>query len=67
MQGGFDALAPKKRSDLGRSHIDASIQTAILSLKKENPSRSINTIKYLLESKGLVARHEISRASLHRF
>jgi len=51
LRGGFDALFPKKRSDRGRSHIDTSIQALILKLKKENPSRSLNTLKYLLKKK----------------
>lgn len=67
LHGGFDALIPKKRSDHGNSTIDESVQKTILKLKKEIPSRSINTIKYLLESEGVVARNEISRSSLHRF
>lgn len=65
--GGFDALLPTHRIDLGGSHIAESIQQTILELKKSNPSRSLNTIKYLLEEQGLVAKNEISRASLHRF
>lgn len=65
--GGFDALLPKRRSDKGRTCIEASIQEMIITLKKESPSRSLNTLKYLLESKGVVSKNQISRASLHRF
>ena len=67
LKGGFDALAPKKRSDQGKSQIDTSIQEAILTLKKENPCRSLSTIMHLLESQGIVSKKEVSRASLHRF
>lgn len=67
LHGGFEALAPRQRSDSGRSNISESIQSTILELKKANPSRSLNTIKYLLETQGIVAHNEISRASLHRF
>ena len=67
LKGGFDALTPKKRSDQGKSQIDKSIQDIILALKKENPRRSLNTIKYLLETQGAVSKKEVSRASLHRF
>jgi len=66
-RGGIDALMPKKRSDHGSSSIETSVQEAILALKKEKPSRSLNTIKYLLEVQGLVARNTVSRATLHRF
>jgi len=67
LHGGFDALLPKERTDRGRTCIDHSVQSAILALKKENPSRSLNTLKYLLENKGTVAKDKISRATLHRF
>jgi len=67
LRGGFDSLLPKERADRGRTCIELSVQSAILALKKENPSRSLNTLKYLLENKGTVAKNEISRATLHRF
>ncbi len=67
LKGGVDALAPKKRFDLGLSHIKPSIQEVILALKKENPRRSLNTIQCLLEKQGLVSKNEVSRAALHRF
>lgn len=67
LRGGFDALHPKKRADNGRTQIKPPIQDAILAIKKSNPSRSLNTIKQLLQARGLVANNELSRASLHRF
>lgn len=66
-RGGFDALAPKRRSDKGNTHIAESLQQAIIQLKKANPSRSLNTLLRLLKAQGLIANHELSRASLHRF
>lgn len=67
LRGGFEALAPKKRSDQGKTHLDETIQKKILLWKQENPARSLNTLKFLLESTGMVARGEISRSTLHRF
>jgi len=67
LRGHFEGLHPKTRSDKGRTCIAPAIQTSILELKKENPSRSLNTLKYLLESKGVLAKNELSRATLHRF
>ncbi len=43
------------------------VQDAILTFKKENLNRSLNTIKHLLEVQGIAASNEVSRASLHRF
>jgi len=67
LRGGFDSLLPKERADRGRTCIRHSVQSTILALKKENPSRSLNTLNYLLESQGIIARNEVSRATLHRF
>lgn len=67
LAGGFDALIPKKRSDHGRSRIAEAVQDRIVKLKKEAPSRSINTVMHLLQSEGIIARDSISRATLHRF
>jgi putative transposase len=67
LKGGFDALAPAKRSDQGRSHIPPLVQEKILTLKKENSSRSLNTILHLLKTQGIASKNVVSRASLHRF
>jgi len=66
-KGGIDALMPTSRKDRGCSQLPADIQQAILSAKKENPSRSINAIVRLLEQRGEVSRGQLSRSSVHRF
>jgi len=62
----LDGLQPKVRRDRGISKLPLDIQNAIISLKKENPKRSINGIIELLKSKGLIAKGEVSRSSVHR-
>ena len=42
------------------------MQAAIIQAKRENPRRSINQIRRLLEHSGQVARGELSRSSIHR-
>ncbi len=66
-RGGIDALAPKTRIDKNKSQIAEPIQTALIKLKKENPSRSINSLIGLLERQGIVAKGKLARASVHRF
>jgi transposase InsO family protein len=66
-RGGIEALAPNARSDKGHTQLSAEIQSAVLKLKKDNPSRSLNTIISMCRRQGLVAKNELSRASLHRF
>lgn len=66
-RGGFDALSPRQRSDKGNTCISESLQQEIIQLKQANPSRSLNTLLQLLSAQGLIAKHEFSRASLHRF
>lgn len=63
---GVEALAPKPRSDRGQSQLDPELQAAIIQAKRENPRRSINQIRRLLEHSGQVPKGQVSRSSLHR-
>jgi putative transposase len=63
---GIEALTPKARSDRGQSKIAPEVQEAILAAKRENPRRSIRTIRRLLERRGAVAKGELSRSAIHR-
>ncbi len=63
---GVEALAPKVRADRGASKLAPAIQAAILAAKRENPGRSINQIRQLLERSGQVPRGMLSRSSIHR-
>ena len=65
-RGGIDALAPKPRSDRGESKLPISVQESILQAKRENPIRSIDTIRSLMENAGLTAKGELSRSAVHR-
>ena len=64
---GIEGLAPKERRDRGKTHIPISVQSSLITLKKEQPSRSINTLIRHLEVREVVKRHELSRSSVHRF
>jgi len=65
-RGGIDALTPRPRADRGQSKLPAEIQAAILAAKRENPRRSINQIRRLLEQRGTVAKDALPRSSVHR-
>lgn len=65
-KGGVDALAPKPRKDRGQSKLALAVQQAIIANKKENPKRSLDTLKMILEDSGLVAHDEVKRSSIHR-
>lgn len=67
LRGGIEALAPNARKDKGSTQLSTEIQNAVLQLKKENPSRSLNTIMSMCERQGIVAKGGLSRAGLHRF
>jgi transposase InsO family protein len=60
-------LAPKERCDLGKTQIPQSVQSSLIALKKEQPSRSINTLIRQLEVREAVGRNELSRSSVYRF
>jgi transposase InsO family protein len=66
-RGGIDALNPNTRIDKGATTLLPEIQAALLEYKKDNPARSINTLIDLIESKGLVSKKTLSRATVHRF
>jgi putative transposase len=66
-RGGIEALTPNTRRDKGKTHLPEDIQAALLQLKQDNPSRSINTMIDMLERQGLVAKRKLSRATVHRF
>jgi putative transposase len=65
-QGGIEALNPKQRSDAGLSKIAPALQESILQAKLDNPKRSIKRIIWLLENKGLAAKNELKKSSVHR-
>lgn len=66
-RGGFHALFPEKRSDLGASRaIRAEVAEIIVRAKLEKPRRSIRRIIRALERAGVVRPRELSRSSVHR-
>jgi transposase InsO family protein len=67
MRGGIDALQPKVRMDKGSTQLSSSVQSKLLELKQDNPSRSINLLITMIESSGLVSKGTVARASVHRF
>ena len=67
MRGGIDALQPKVRMDKGSTQLSPSVQSNLLELKQDNPSRSINLMITMIESSGLVSKGTVARASVHRF
>lgn len=63
----IEGLLPKQRRDKGKTLLSTAIQQALIHHKKDNPSRSLNTLIELLEKQGLVAKNQLSRATVHRF
>ena len=66
LRDGLDGLAPKRRSDRGRSKLELAVQEALLAAKRENPRRSLQTLQQWLEHSGQVAHGSISRSAIHR-
>jgi transposase InsO family protein len=66
-RGGFAALHPADRGDLGRSRaIGLEVADLILRAKRERPRRSIRRIIRMLERARVVRPGELSRSSVHR-
>lgn len=63
---GIDGLVPATRIDKNTCQLDKVIQNAILSCKKDNPARSIQTIINYLELEGKVKKGALCRATVHR-
>lgn len=64
--GGSDALEPKTRSDSSQSKIPKILQEKIISLKKENPQLSIDSIKDRIQKQCIVGAQTTSRSSIYR-
>jgi transposase InsO family protein len=67
LRDGIEALVPNTRSDKGRTQLPEDVQCAVLQLKKDNQSRSLNTIITMCKQQGIIAKDKLSRATLHRF
>jgi transposase InsO family protein len=65
-RGGIEALTPQKRRDRGQSKLATTLQQALLAAKRDNPKRSLDELKRLLEQQGVAARGELSRSAIHR-
>lgn len=66
-QEGIAALEPKTRCDKNHTQLSESVQSALLTIKHDNPARSLNTLISMLERQGIVARGSLARATVHRF
>lgn len=66
-RGGIEALEPKTRCDKNHTKLSKPVQAALLTIKKDNPARSLNTLISMLEKQGIVANGELARATVHRF
>lgn len=66
-QGGFEALKPRARSDQGKSRsLPHELANLIITLKEENPSRSVSTILRELKLSGNLSQ-KISTSTVYRF
>lgn len=66
-RGGFSALFPADRDDLGQSRaIGTAVADMVLRAKQERPRRSIRRIIRMLERAHVVRPGELSRSSVHR-
>ena len=63
---GIDALAPKRRIDRGQSKISATLQTALIKAKQENPKRSLNSLLKIVQMEQLEGAQALSRSSVYR-
>jgi len=68
LAGGFEALMPKRRSDLGTSRrIDAELAADIQAIRAESPRMSAAMLHERLVADGLVGEGELSVATVQRF
>jgi len=64
---GIEGLEPKIRSDRGKTQIPQDVQSQLIALKEEQPSRSIHTLIRQMEVQEKVGRGELTRSSVYRF
>ncbi len=63
---GIEALTPKVRCDIGQSKIPEELQRKIISLKKDNPSMSIEAILEYFQNHEVEHIRGLSNSSVHR-
>lgn len=63
---GIDGLSNKARLDRGQSKLSQKLQDLLLAAKRENPRRSIQVLKRLMEEEGHAGKGELSRSAIHR-
>lgn len=63
---GIDGLMPATRSDKHSCQLPLELQQQILACKKDNPTRSLQTIIAYLEAIGAVQKNSLSRSTIHR-
>ncbi len=66
-KGGLDALEHVDRSDRGRTHIRGELQDLLLTLKRENPRRSIRRLIKILVRLKKAGAGELTKSSVQRF
>lgn len=68
LNGGFDALKPKRRSDKGTSRtIDAALAKRLINLRKNNLDISCTLFREKLIKDGHIYNKEVSYSTLYRF
>lgn len=65
-RGGFAALLPKDRKDLGSTNIRPELADLVLRAKRERPRRSLRRIIKMLVRAGRAKPAELSRSAVHR-
>jgi len=65
-QGGFAALKPRDRKDLGSSDIRPEVADLLVRAKRERPRRSLRRLIRMMERAGKAKPGELSRSAVHR-
>ena len=64
---GIEGLEPKIRMDRGKTQIPQDVQSQLIALKEDQPSRSIHTLIRQMEIQEKVGKNELTRSSVYRF
>lgn len=66
-RNGLEALERDPRSNRGKSHIPERLREKLVTLKSENPRRSIRRLIRILERSGDAQHGELTKSSVQRF
>lgn len=67
LKNGIEGLIQCPRTDKNSTKLSTEVQRELINIKKDNQARSLNSVIAILETKNIISKNSMSRATVHRF